>query len=1079
MAEQIKKSDIVQGNPFTDIGKEIEAALKQLERFDSVAKSTAKTLSSDLSQASKKTVQDINAINQAEKESEKLMQEKVRTMKLEQQLLVEQEKVKQAQLRTEQQLAKANEKNVKAMQDQNNAYKQLEKSTREYKNQSKQLGAELLKLEADGKKNTEQYRKLAVQYRDVTKAAQQGDAQLKKLDKTVGDNFRNVGNYQSAIGGLKSALGTLGVAFGATQLVSFGRESVELFRVQQKAIAQVEAGLKSTGEQAGFTSQQLQEMASALQKQTLFGDEVILKDATAQLLTFTNISGEQFARTQEAALDLATRLDGDLKSASIQLGKALNDPVANLSALSRSGIQFSKEQKETINALVETNRLADAQTLILDELNKQYGGSAEAAAKADGGITQLANAWGDAKELLGGLIVDAIKPATQGLLDFFSSITLEDVKGFISTIGRLLKVFIAYKAVMFSLKMADRIKEMIAYNKAVKDGSIAAGGASEGVKKFGAALKSVGFGIAIGLALELAKAMYDIASGAAEARRNQDLLNRTREHANKVGEAAVTREKAIYDEGIRQLDLEIRKRLANAKTESERKKIEEERVKRETELAKVAQASFNNEIKRQNLALKTLETRKEEIKQLPEMIKTTERLDGVTTVVYNKNLERERQLNAINEAILRQKAVLGTLIHEQRNFNNVVDEAVVSEEEYNVKVKDNSDVLKRNTKDKEDNNKQTARAVELLEREGAARESLFDADELERMLLLDEERAVVMADIAVTEAEIALAKAQQTGDAMAIAQAEERLTKAKIDAINAQLKLDLATETDPAKRVLLEKNAEKDILALNQNVIESYKERYDTINQVQQAITDVLQEQIDKRIDLLKQEADAAKSQQDYLEDLAANGNITAQQSIAEQIQIQREAQAEQMRLEKQKQQIELISQGLSTFNAELGAGKSPAEALASTIVSTQALVGFLRNLNFYEKGTDYAPGGLAVVDEKGAEIITDSRGRIKDIGTGEGARFVNLDRGDKVITATKTAQILNAFGGVANASIIGKGKDHAGNGYDIMKLNGTLKEIKSAIKNKPEYNVHWDTFGTVERVRRGGDVVTNRYRVK
>ena len=115
-------------------------------------------------------------------------------------------------------------------------------------------------------------------------------------------------------------------------IVAMGAASVKAFDTQQKAIAQVEAGLISTGQAAGFTSKELQKMASDLQAKTLFGDEVILKDATAQLLTFTNISGEQFARTQKAALNLATRLDGDLKSASIQLGKALNDPIANLSA---------------------------------------------------------------------------------------------------------------------------------------------------------------------------------------------------------------------------------------------------------------------------------------------------------------------------------------------------------------------------------------------------------------------------------------------------------------------------------------------------------------------------------------------------------------------------------------------------------------------------------------------------------------------------------------------------------------------------------------------------------------------------
>lgn len=203
-------------------------------------------------------------------------------------------------------------------------------------------------------------------------------------------------------------------------LLIMGATSVQAFREQNKAIAQVEAGLKSTAGQVGFTSKELQKMATDLQNKTLFGDEVILKDATAQLLTFTNISGENFARTQQAALDLATRLDGDLKGASIQLGKALNDPVANLSALSRSGIQFSDEQKDVIKTLAETGRLAEAQTLILDELNKQYGGSAEAAAEADGGFTQLANSFGDLQEEIGALLVDFLKPIIAAFREFIT-----------------------------------------------------------------------------------------------------------------------------------------------------------------------------------------------------------------------------------------------------------------------------------------------------------------------------------------------------------------------------------------------------------------------------------------------------------------------------------------------------------------------------------------------------------------------------------------------------------------------------------------------------------------------------------
>ena len=185
-------------------------------------------------------------------------------------------------------------------------------------------------------------------------------------------------------------------------IVGLGVASVKAFDEQAKAIAQVEAGLKSTGNQVGFTSEKLQQMAADLQKTTIFGDEEILKGATAQLLTFTNITGEQFAKTQEIALDLATRLDGDLKSASIMLGKALNDPIANLSALSRAGIQFSTEQKTLIKSLVETGKMAEAQNVILAELETQYGGSAEAAALAGSGpLKQLQNRLSDLSEQIG------------------------------------------------------------------------------------------------------------------------------------------------------------------------------------------------------------------------------------------------------------------------------------------------------------------------------------------------------------------------------------------------------------------------------------------------------------------------------------------------------------------------------------------------------------------------------------------------------------------------------------------------------------------------------------------------------
>ena len=262
----------------------------------------------------------------------------------------------------------------------------------------------------------------------------------------LGDLIVNVGanttGLNKALGDVKKGasntfgnISKLGVGLSASitaPFVAMATAGVAGFREQEKAIAQVEAGLKSTGNAVGFTSEKLQAMAADLQSNTLFGDEVILKDATAQLLTFTNITDENFARTQEAALDLATRLDGDLKGASIQLGKALNDPIANLSALSRSGIQFSEDQKAVIKSMAETGDLAGAQTIILDELNKQYGGSAKAAAEADGGFTQLANTFGDIQEEIGGIIVTALRPLLKFLKNLFER--FQDLSGPVKTL---------------------------------------------------------------------------------------------------------------------------------------------------------------------------------------------------------------------------------------------------------------------------------------------------------------------------------------------------------------------------------------------------------------------------------------------------------------------------------------------------------------------------------------------------------------------------------------------------------------------------------------------------------------------
>lgn len=192
---------------------------------------------------------------------------------------------------------------------------------------------------------------------------------------------------------------------------------------QEDVINRLNITLRATGHAAGFTSKQLLLQAAALQKVTRFGDESITALQT-MLLTFKQIKGDEFKRATEAALDMAVAeaaVSGrtvDLTATSIRLGKALNDPILGITALSRVGVQFSEEQKELIKTLAETGKMAEAQAVILKELEAQFGGMARDADTASGSLKQMWNALGDVAEIIGDAFLPGIKDTTQAIKEW-------------------------------------------------------------------------------------------------------------------------------------------------------------------------------------------------------------------------------------------------------------------------------------------------------------------------------------------------------------------------------------------------------------------------------------------------------------------------------------------------------------------------------------------------------------------------------------------------------------------------------------------------------------------------------------
>lgn len=244
--------------------------------------------------------------------------------------------------------------------------------------------------------------------------------EMKRSFEGVGKSWQDTGKKMMKAGGVMSA------AITAPLLIA-GKAAVDGALAQRQAMAQVEATLASMGNAAGRTSEELLKASDALEMKSLFDGDEILQKSTANLLTFGNVAGEQFDRAQQAAVDLATRMGTDLQGATIMVGKALNDPIKGIAALSRVGIQLTDSQKATIEGMAEMGNMAGAQSIILAELERQFGGAAAAAANTDP-YRQTQVALGQLGDTVGEAILPIIPQVTEvltGMIDAFTSLSPE------------------------------------------------------------------------------------------------------------------------------------------------------------------------------------------------------------------------------------------------------------------------------------------------------------------------------------------------------------------------------------------------------------------------------------------------------------------------------------------------------------------------------------------------------------------------------------------------------------------------------------------------------------------------------
>lgn len=245
---------------------------------------------------------------------------------------------------------------------------------------------------------------------------------LRTFDKAVTTGVKNVAKFGAIAG----------AAFGA---VGFGLVKVaEAAATSNARILQINKSMGLFGSQTQEVTDRLVKLAET-QAMATGVDRNAIKETIAKLLTFKELAatatevGGAFDRATMAAIDLGAAGFGEASQNAVQLGKALNDPVKGITALARSGVTFTAQEKEKIKTLVESGKMLEAQDTLLKAIETQVGGTAAATANAS---DQMRQGLGMAAESLGTLLL----PAFQKLVDFINNKVVPYVQRFSDIVGQ-------------------------------------------------------------------------------------------------------------------------------------------------------------------------------------------------------------------------------------------------------------------------------------------------------------------------------------------------------------------------------------------------------------------------------------------------------------------------------------------------------------------------------------------------------------------------------------------------------------------------------------------------------------------
>jgi TP901 family phage tail tape measure protein len=661
----------------------------------------------------------------------------------------------------------------------------------------------------------------------------------------------------------------------------------------------------------------------------------------------------------------------------------------------------------------------------------------------------LTEAWGRLKAQ-GEALFLSIRSGANGLsatLDFLSN----NFDGIVTAVKYLIEAFVSYKAVQTALNLKQNYSDWQANRKAIKETGEALKEGSDGAKGFGNALKGIGLSIAITVLFEVGKALYDIASGARKAREDLALLEKQVDISTKRADKNVGTIQKDLDTKIKEYNLRLKKQGI---TGIEFQKMSADFAKKETENAK-SQISNLKKVSYQKVLNYKDDLRILEI-GLKNNVFLARNMNDITVtakkVLNPQEIQRLIELNVkfgnTQDAISNTKGAIGGVTKAFQTYGSQLENVNSELIDLESNVVDTDNAIKGSEKSTDTKVKNDKKLIKSIKERGLTEEEIRNKQLAEA--IKTEEDLSNISDEANKKAE----------------EAEKERLQNKADTLEEVSAMRIAIMN---KEVEDAKNAE---LKAEEAEKERLKKRYENVKKYTELANDLAQSQLDKRIELIDKEIDASKKKEQDLEDLAKNGNIKANESIAEQERIQNEQLAQKQKAERQKQLIQSTTAFLTAYTNELENGKSSGEALTIALTDKALLDGIISALPTFFVGTEDTGNGGNLDNNGGFLSVLHPNERVM---TKEQNQQLNGISNDEVVKMVQKAKINN---------VQGNSFENVGVLSELNGLKSELGAIKNAILNRPETNIELgaitqSAMEIVQSTKKGNKTTVNTFKVR